>query len=202
MSCNPGQRADLPEGVWAIASHANSLQQVDDFISSAETAACWCWRRPQLTGAQQQLSLKKLTAIKPVFTHGLFDWAAACSASGVICGVNSLPPSMALELHSDLFVGASVHSLAEAKVAIAAGVHFLLYGPVYDTPSKQDFLSARGLDALSEVAASGIPVVALGGIEEPAQVEALQHHGAHSVAVLRASRDASLMRELCAAFVS
>ncbi|MFT7517729.1 MAG: thiamine-phosphate diphosphorylase [Myxococcota bacterium] len=191
---------DLPSGVWAIASHIKTAKGVDDFIDSAADAACWCWRRPSLSGSEQRIALNKLTQLKSIVTHGMSDWASASAARAVICGVKTLPPSKVKQLFPQLLVGASVHNTAEVDVAIEEGVDFLVYGPVWDTPSKQDFLSARGLDRLQQVVERGTPVVAIGGVQSPEQVQQLKDAQVHAVAVLRASHDKNLMHELCSAF--
>ncbi len=61
-------------------------------------------------------------------------------------------------------LGASVHSIKEAKQAQEAGAGYLTAGHVYPTDCKKG-VPARGLDFLREVcAAVDIPVYALGGI--------------------------------------
>ena len=47
-------------------------------------------------------------------------------------------------------IGASTHSLDEARQAQSSGADFVLFGPVYFTPSKASFGAPQGLDALKE----------------------------------------------------
>ncbi|MBI1736739.1 MAG: thiamine phosphate synthase [Candidatus Rokubacteria bacterium] len=83
-----------------------------------------------------------------------------------------------------LRIGASVHSRAEALDADAAGADFIVFGPVYDTPSKRRFGPPQGLAALEAVAAAvRVPVVAIGGVT-PARVPELMTAGAAGIAVI------------------
>jgi thiamine monophosphate synthase len=81
-------------------------------------------------------------------------------------------------------VAASTHTPAE--IAACAGlVDFVVYGPVWDTPSKLGRLAARGLEGLMAAVDCGIPVLALGGID-PARAALCGRAGAAGVACIRA----------------
>lgn len=83
-----------------------------------------------------------------------------------------------------LRIGASVHSRADATDAEAAGADWIVFGPVYDTPSKRKFGAPQGLAALEDVAgAVRIPVVAIGGVT-PSRVAELTSAGAAGIAVI------------------
>ena len=85
-----------------------------------------------------------------------------------------------------LRVGASVHSLPDALEAELEGADWLVFGPVYDTPSKRKYGPPQGLDKLAHVAAAvRLPVVAIGGIT-PARVRDVRAAGARGVAVVSA----------------
>jgi thiamine-phosphate pyrophosphorylase len=85
-----------------------------------------------------------------------------------------------------LLVGASVHALDEAVAAEAAGADWLVFGPVYDTPSKRRYGPPQGVDALARVAAAvRVPVIAIGGIT-PERVPEVRAAGAAGVAVISA----------------
>jgi len=61
-----------------------------------------------------------------------------------------------------------------------------VFGPVYDTPSKQQYGAPQGLAALERVASTaGAPVIAVGGIT-PERVAEVRRAGAAGVAVIRA----------------
>jgi thiamine-phosphate pyrophosphorylase len=85
-----------------------------------------------------------------------------------------------------LRVGASVHSLEEALAAEAEGADWLVFGPVYDTPSKRAYGPPQGVERLGRVtAAVRVPVVAIGGIT-PVRVADVVAAGAAGVAAISA----------------
>ncbi len=115
------------------------------------------------------------------------DVALAVGADGVQRTSTSLPLADILPIADKrLRVGASVHSLEEARAAAEAGADWLVFGPVYDTPSKRPYGPAQGLAALERVTrAVEIPVIAIGGLT-PERVAEVRHAGAHGVAVISA----------------
>ena len=89
-----------------------------------------------------------------------------------------------------LRIGASVHSLPEALEAELQGADWLVFGPVYDTPSKRVYGPPQGLDRLARVTrAVRLPVLAIGGIT-PERVREVRRAGARGVAVVSAILDA------------
>ena len=97
------------------------------------------------------------------------------------------PPAVGL-------VGRSCHDTAE--LARLTTEHYATLSPVYETKTKPGYGPALRPDGLSELAkASPIPVLALGGIETPAQVRESVEAGATGVAVLGAIMRANDPRE-------
>lgn len=101
-----------------------------------------------------------------VLVNDRIDIALALDLDGVHLGVAGFPVAEARQLLGrDRLIGASTHSLTEAKSAEQAGADFITFGPVYATPSKARYGPPVGLKALQEaVAAVAVPVFALGGI--------------------------------------
>jgi thiamine-phosphate pyrophosphorylase len=90
-----------------------------------------------------------------------------------------------------LQIGASVHSLEDAVDAERRGADWLVFGPLYDTPSKRAWGAPQGLEHLARVtAAVHIPVIAIGGIT-PERVGAVRAAGARGVAANSAILDAA-----------
>jgi thiamine-phosphate pyrophosphorylase len=130
------------------------------------------------------------------------DVAIANRAAGVHLGEQSLPLAEARRLckerRSDewFFVGASVHSLEVAQEAEKAGAHYLIFGPIFTTPSKAEFGAPQGLARLREVCESvKIPVIAIGGITAENSAQCLQA-GAVGIAAIRLFQDAANLPEL------
>jgi thiamine-phosphate pyrophosphorylase len=85
-----------------------------------------------------------------------------------------------------LRIGGSVHALGEALAVEREGADFLVFGPVYDTPSKRAYGPPHGLAPLAKVIESvRIPVYAIGGIT-PERVREVRATGAAGVAVISA----------------
>jgi thiamine-phosphate pyrophosphorylase len=115
------------------------------------------------------------------------DVALAAEADGVQRRHDSLPVAVLREVGGPRFlIGASVHSVVEAKDAAHEGADFLVFGPVYDTPSKRAYGPPQGLDALRRVAAEvPSPVLAIGGITA-GRVREVLAAGAAGVGVISA----------------
>jgi thiamine-phosphate pyrophosphorylase len=96
-----------------------------------------------------------------------FDIARAAGAEGVHLTTRSLPTAVVRQLCGENFlIGVSTHSLETALNARAEGADFVVFGPVFETPSKQIYGEAQGLDKLREVTnvLHGFPVLAIGGV--------------------------------------
>jgi len=130
------------------------------------------------------------------------DVALAAGADGVQRTHASLPTCVLRRIGPPGFlVGASVHSLAQAREAVSQGADFLVFGPVYDTPSKRQYGAPQGLGALELVAAtSARPLIAVGGIT-PERVAEVRGAGAAGVAVISAIYAASSPADRTRAFL-
>jgi len=135
-----------------------------------------------------------------VLVNDRLDVAIAERAHGVHLGENSLPVSEAKRLarafqsarilSGDFLVGVSCHSLEGAKSASADGADYILYGPVFATPSKAAYGAPQGLERLAEVCtAVTIPVLAIGGISVENYASCLAA-GASGIAAIRLFQDA------------
>ena len=93
------------------------------------------------------------------------DVALALGADGVHLAGQSLPVEAAVSLAAGrTLVGRSVHGLAEAVSAAAAGADYLTFGHVFPTRSHPG-LPPHGLAELAEIVeAVDVPVLAIGGI--------------------------------------
>lgn len=113
------------------------------------------------------------------------DVALAVGADGVQRTHASLPTAALRRICLPPFlIGASVHSAGEAREAVAEGADFVVFGPVYDTPSKRPYGPPQGLAALGQIAAGLVrPVIAIGGIT-PVRVPEVLGAGAAGVAVI------------------
>jgi thiamine-phosphate diphosphorylase len=147
-------------------------------------------RGAQLTGREHfTLASQFGNQAAPLFVNDRLDVALAVHAGGVQLGQGSLAPSEARRLNPDWWIGRSVHSIEEARSALDEGADYLFAGPVYATATHPE-AAPLGVKWLGEIAAVGLPVIAIGGVT-PARVRDLREAGAHGVAAIRALWDAT-----------
>jgi thiamine-phosphate pyrophosphorylase len=130
------------------------------------------------------------------------DVALAVGADGVQRTHTSLPVAALRGITPPGFlIGASAHSTAEAREAATEGADFVVFGPVYDTPSKRRYGPPQGLAALeAAAAATPRPLLAVGGIT-PERVREVRAAGAEGVAVIGAVYGAARPADATKAFL-
>jgi thiamine-phosphate diphosphorylase len=118
------------------------------------------------------------------------DVAMACGARGVQLAGHSMPVGDACDIAPALAVGASVHSGDAARSLAAAHAlpDWLVAGNVFETPSHPGRMG-RGISLIRDVAAAGIPVIAIGGLQ-PGHAAQLRAAGARGIATIRGIWDA------------
>lgn len=122
-----------------------------------------------------------------LFINDRIDVALAVDAAGVQLGKTSLPIETARTLLGpEKLIGASIHSLEELTKAQKGGADFVLFGPVYFTPTKASFGAPQGLAALRNIVEnSALPVYAIGGITSE-NTNAVRNLGARGIALIAA----------------
>jgi thiamine-phosphate pyrophosphorylase len=119
-----------------------------------------------------------------VLVNGRPDVAVAAGAAGVQLPEDGLPVADVKRAWPGLVVGASRHSVDGARRAEAEGADFVLLGPIFATPGKEE--RALGLGPLAEAArALGIPVHAVGGVGA-GNARQVVEAGARGLAAIRA----------------
>jgi thiamine-phosphate pyrophosphorylase len=115
--------------------------------------------------------------------NGRADLALAAGADGVHLPAGGVGANdLSSWIPAGFLVGASVHSLKEARTAVSSGADYLLAGPVFETPSKMRYGSPLGLTAFRRICAQvSIPILALGGIH-PENVPSVLAAGASGIA--------------------
>ena len=121
------------------------------------------------------------------FINDRVDVALAVDASGVQLGKTSLSIETARALlGAEKLIGFSSHSVGEAIAAQRSGANFLLFGPVFFTPSKAPFGAPQGVEALKELVENvALPVYAIGGINTTSLTVAMSA-GVRGVALISA----------------
>ncbi len=101
-----------------------------------------------------------------LFINDHADIALAVDADGVHLGQDDLPIEEARRIMGEKIIGISTHGPEQAKSAERGGADYIGFGPVFHTTTK-DAGSPKGVDVLRSVReVVGIPVVAIGGINE------------------------------------
>lgn len=137
-----------------------------------------------------------------VLVNDRVDVACAVGASGVHLGEHSLPADEAKRFVSQrcarekFIVGVSAHSLEGAFQAEKAGADYVIFGPVYATPSKAGFGEPQGVQRLQEVCQRlAIPVLAIGGITLE-NTKVCLAAGAAGIAAIRLFQDTAKLDDL------
>ncbi len=132
-----------------------------------------------------------------VLINDRLDVACAMKANGVHLGEQGLPVEEAKRLLGERYAGreflagVSAHSLQGALRAAEAGADYVIFGPVYATPSKASFGQPQGLRRLREACERvTIPVLAIGGITLENARECIAA-GAQGIAAIRLFQEAS-----------
>lgn len=115
------------------------------------------------------------------------DIALATHADGVHLGQQDIPVASARALlGSETLIGVSVSNPSEAAKAAEEGADYLGVGHIFPTSSKEKPMPPIGTSAIRPIIeASGLPVIAIGGIELQNVAEVIKA-GASGIAVISA----------------
>lgn len=113
------------------------------------------------------------------------DIALGVHADGIHLGQDDLPLREAIKLvPSGFIIGISTHSMEQAIKAEREGADYIGIGPVFKTPTKEDYLPI-GLDLAERVVKRvSIPVVAIGGLNLE-NISLVQKRGIKNFAMVR-----------------
>jgi thiazole tautomerase (transcriptional regulator TenI) len=194
----PSQAPTLPV-VHAVTS--DEIVMRDDFIDVACAVMATLGARGALhlragriTAAKLQTLAGGLEAAQAVtgawlVVNDRIDLALGARARGAQLTSRSLRVADARRAAPGLALGASVHSLEEARAAASEGASWLVAGHVFATASHPEE-EGRGLSFVRALAETvKIPVVAIGGVR-PEHCRVLRAAGAYGLAVIRGIWDA------------
>lgn len=152
-----------------------SGRTLESTVSSAIDGGCTMVqyrekKKDSVSKKSEALSLFKICKEKkvPFIVNDDVDLALEIQADGVHLGQEDMPASQAREkLGNRALLGITVHNVAEVKKAIQDGADYLGTGAIYDSITKP-VKNPLGLETLRElVKNSPLPIVAVGGINEP-----------------------------------
>jgi thiamine-phosphate pyrophosphorylase len=175
---------------WAIDGGVNWIQIREKDLGAAQLAEL----------ARGAMAARGAGRRSRVIVNDRLDVAVAAGAGGVHLGRESLPAREVFSWRTkeknaraelaDFLIGASCHSLEDAQAAASDGADYLIFGPVFETPSKMKFGAPLGIERLRKVCAEiQIPVLAIGGIDL-ANAGKCFEAGAAGIAAIRLFQDA------------
>jgi thiamine-phosphate pyrophosphorylase len=182
-------------------------RQLEKIEQAAKAGVDWIQiREKDLCGRElanlSEHAIMRAKSGSAILVNDRLDVALATDAAGVHLGEHSLPPDQAKKLmaqrgtREDFVVGASAHSLEGARQAEQAGADYVIFGPVYATPSKAGFGQPQGMSGLREVCVRlTIPVLAIGGITVKNAGDCMTA-GAAGIAAIRLFQDTVNLDEL------
>ena len=135
-------------------------------LRAAPRATILQLRAPGLSARKIEAEANQLvsSAAVPVVISSRCDIVLAAGAAGVNLPESDIDVAGARLLMGVRLVGRSVHSLESALQAEREGADYVIYGPVWASPSHPTS-SPVGVAALAEVSRSlRIPVIAIGGV--------------------------------------
>lgn len=125
------------------------------------------WKKNQWLATASELKRVLAPLAVPLIINDQVDVALAVDADGVHVGQDDLPAIVVRRLIGPhKWLGLSVSNASELAAVPPGLVDYLGVGPLYPTATKSDAAPATGLPAFAElVAATCLPVVAIGGID-------------------------------------
>lgn len=160
----------------ALAGAGSAAGRVDIQLREKDLSA-----RMLLDLAHQLRAVTRVTGSRLLINERI-DVALAANADGVHLGNGALSIADVRAIAPGLTIGVSTHQTHEIQAAANAGADFVVYGPVFETPTKTQ---AVGLAALRAATRAPIPVLALGGIDAGNVTDCLAA-GAAGIACIRA----------------
>ena len=145
------------------------------------------WKKSQWLATASELKRVLAPFGVPLIVNDQVDVALAVDADGVHVGQDDLPPAIVRRLIGpDKWLGLSISNSPELAAVPPGLVDYLGIGPLYPTATKSDAAPATGLPVFAElVAATDLPVVAIGGVQL-ANCRLPLQAGAQGVAVVSA----------------
>ena len=123
------------------------------------------------------------------------DIALAAGFDGVHLPENACSAKIIRTYAPDLIYGCSIHSISALRIAEESGADYLLFGPVFDTPSKRQYGAPQGLEKLGALCrTTSLPVFALGGIT-PQNTPLCIAKGAYGIAGLSIFQNTARLAE-------
>ena len=165
---------------------------VEELVAAVVGGCRWIMLREKDLGEAEAAEL--LAALQAAFkgddvcltVNSAVGLAASCKLAGVHLPAAGSVATARRALGPAALIGQSAHSQAAVARAAGAGADYATISPVFSSISKDDSRPTLGVAGLAAaVAASGLPLIALGGVSQE-NAAACRRTGAAGVAVLGA----------------
>ena len=174
MNGNQTKSVTLPR-IYLISSGKeeadNDTRLLDQLARLPCSISCMIQIREKKLNAKELLTIAlkardiKLPQGTLLLMNERVDLAVAAGLDGVHLPENACSAKELRPFAPKLIYGCSIHSFSALHTAEEAKADYLLFGPVFDTPSKRVYGAPQGLEKLGEICQkTSIPVFALGGI--------------------------------------
>ena len=200
MEHNKLQGTPLPHLYLISSGQENSYSEtllLEQLNLLPRTLCCIVQIREKQLNAKQllTLALKARGCALPygsmLLVNERIDIALAARLDGVHLPESGCYPDKLRPIAPNMIFGCSVHSPESLHIAEKSGADYLLFGPVFDTPSKRKYGAPQGLEKLGQICQSTtLPVFALGGITPENGVHCMAE-GAYGIAGLSIFQDTS-----------
>ncbi|MGC9327175.1 MAG: thiamine phosphate synthase, partial [Candidatus Hinthialibacter sp.] len=169
----------------AIEGGAGCIQLRDKTMSKRELLV-WAYRLRELT----------LERGATFIINDHLDIALSVEADGVHLGQDDFPIPEARRIAGPHFIiGASTHSVEEARRAVEEGASYINIGPIFATQTKKGAVSTVGPEMITKVtSAVQHPFTVMGGIKLE-NIDQVLQRGARRIAVVTAVAGAPDIRE-------
>lgn len=173
----------------AVAAWPDFERIAGEVLAAGEASVALHLRAPHASGRRMhELAVRLMEVARAagslLVVNDRVDVALAAGADGVQLGRRSIAVADARRLVGNAVrIGASVHTVGEARAAVDAGADWLLAGSIFATASHPGQTGA-GTGLISAMTALGLPVIGIGGVT-PERVAEVCGAGAAGVAAIR-----------------
>ncbi|HLR80143.1 MAG TPA: thiazole tautomerase TenI [Bacillota bacterium] len=176
-----GQLHIISTGQQSIDTFSTIVARIHEMVDAIHIREK-TWTAIEMIEAVDAL-VRQGVPLQKIIINDRVDVAYVMGTGGVQLAHHSIDVLCVKRHFPSLQVGCSVHSVAEAVEAEAAGANYVLYGHIFPTRSKPG-LPPKGLQQLSQLVQHvRVPVMAIGGMT-PERTSDVLEAGAHGIAVL------------------
>lgn len=182
----------LPGPLLVVTDRHGAARPLGDTVAAClDGGARWIWFRDRdlEPGERRRLGATLLGLTRAAGARltigGDLDLAADLGADGVHLGggQHDRVGAARARLGPAALIGVSAHAVAEVARVASNGADYATLSPIFASASKPGYGPALGPAAIRDAAATGLPIVALGGVSAET-LDACRAAGAAAIAVM------------------